>query len=157
MKKLMSTIAILAMMVGNSIAQDAPTKGEHPERHHKHRKGGMMADLPDLTEEQKSQIKDIKEAGKKSSEASRKNLRAIREQIFAEKESENPDLNKINGLIDKASLIKADIEKNRTAAEMKMRSILTPEQQKVLDAKQKERREMRKKKMAEKKEMRHSK
>lgn len=116
-----------------------------------------MADIPNLTEEQKSQLKEIKQAGKKSTEASRKQLREVREMISAEKAAEKPDMNKVNSLIDKAAVIKADIEKARAASEVKMRSVLTPEQQKAFDAKQQERRAMRKKKMAEKKEMRHAK
>ena len=143
----MSTIAMIALVVGVSLAQDAP-------QHSPHGKGGkhksMMADIPDLTDDQKAQLKEIKESASKKIEGPRKELRDIREQIVALKQSEKPDVNQINELIDKSSLLKADVEKAKVATELKMRTVLTPEQLKVFDAKRKEKMEMRKKNHAQK-------
>ena len=84
-------------------------------------------------------------------------MKQVRMKLNELKTAENPDQNQINELIDKSAKMKAEMEKSRTASELKVRSILTPEQRKVVDAKRKERMEMREKRHAEKKEMREAK
>lgn len=160
MKKLMATAAVVALLAGTGFAQDNSVKrGPAPERAQmkegKHR--DMMADIPNLTEEQKSQIKAIREEGRKQSEPQHKEMKELRSKLQELKAAENPDQKQINQLIDKSASLKAEMEKSRTASELKVRSILTPEQRKVVDAKQKEHIEMREKKQMERKEMKDAK
>ena len=160
MKKLMATVGVLALLVGNSFSQDKLEQVEgHPHKMHaeKGKRHGMMADIPNLTDTQKAEIKSIKEASRKQAEPQRKQMKQVRMKLNELKTAENPDQNQINELIDKSAKMKAEMEKSRTASELKVRSILTPEQRKVVDAKRKERMEMREKRHAEKKEMREAK
>jgi protein CpxP len=149
MKKLMSTLAVLALLVGTSIAQDGPKEGHRNGKHGKHH--SLLADIPDLTDDQKAQLKEIKQEGKAQIEGQRAELKAVRDKIATLKSSENPDMNAINGLIDKSSKLKAEMEKVKAASEVKARAVLTPQQRKVFDAKQKERKEMRQKHLEERK------
>jgi protein CpxP len=160
MKKLMATVGVLALLVGNSFAQDQSVKVDgHPHKmdEEKGKRHGMMADIPNLTDAQKANIKSIKEASKKQGEPQRKQMKEIRMKLNELKTDENPDSKQINELIDKSAKLKAEMEKSRTASELKVRSILTPEQRKAVDAKRKENIEMREKKHMERKQMKDAK
>ncbi|GEM_PF-1215663 len=157
MKKIMATVGVVALLVGNSFAQEKMAnepvrmhqRGELKETGHHDR----MADIPNLTEEQKTQIKAIKEEGRKKSEPQRKEMKELRTKLDGLKTAENPDQKQINQLIDKSASLKAEMEKSRTASELKVRGILTPEQLKVVDTKHAENMEMREKKHMERKPM----
>ena len=161
MKKVMATLGVLALLIGNSFAQEdarkeaapAEKRAEMKEKRHK----GIMADIPNLTEEQKTQIKSIKEEGRKKMEPQHKEMKVLRSKIVELKMAENPDQQEINKMIDKSALIKAEMEKSRTASELKVRSILTPEQRVVLDSKMKEKMANREKRHMEHKQMRQAK
>ncbi len=162
MKKIMATVGVVALLVGNSFAQEK--MANEPVRMHKggelrQEKGhhDMMADIPNLTEEQKSQIKEIREVGRKQCEPQRAELKELRTKLHALKTAENPDQKQINQLIDKSASLKAEMEKSRTESQLKVRSILTPEQRKAVDAKHDENMKMREKKHMERKEMREAK
>ncbi|MFM1876168.1 MAG: Heavy-metal resistance [Bacteroidota bacterium] len=150
MKKLMSTIGVVALLMGTSLAQDAAQSKEmHQGKHGKHQ--AMLDEIPDLTEDQKAQIKQIKEESRKQMEPQRQEMKKLRAKMMEMKSSENPDQRQINQLIDEQAKLKAEMEKTRTASELKVRGLLTPDQRKVLDAKQKEKMEMREKRMSDKK------
>ncbi len=157
MKKLMATAGVLALLVGNVTAQDnAPTQGaqgeqrvQMREKHH-----DFLAEIPDLNEEQKSKIKAIREEGRKQMEPQRAEMKTLRAKLIDLKSAENPNTAEINKAIDRSAALKAEMEKSKTASELKVRSVLTPEQRKVVDAKMKEKQAMREKQHMEKKEMR---
>jgi Spy/CpxP family protein refolding chaperone len=161
MKKVMATIGVLALLAGNSFAQEdarkeaAPAEKRAEIRSKSHK--GIMADIPDLTEEQRTQIKSIKEEGRKKMEPQHKEMKMLRSKIMELKMAENPNEKEINTLIDKSALIKAEMEKSRTASELKVRSILTPEQRVVLDSKMKEKMADRERRHKEHKQMREAK
>lgn len=152
MKKLMSTIGIVALLMGTSFAQDAaPDKQMHRGKHGKHQT--MLDDIPDLTDEQKTQIKEIHEESRKQMEPQRQEMKKLRARMMELKSAENPDQNEINQLIDQRAKLRAEMEKTRAASELKIRGLLTAEQLKIVDAKRKEKMEMREKRMSEKKTM----
>lgn len=154
MKKLMSMIGVVALLFGTSFAQDSAT----PETMQRGKQGkyqAMLNEIPDLTDDQKAQIKEIHQAARKQLEPQREETKKLRMKMMELKSADNPDQKQINELIDRQAKVKAEMMKSRTASELKIRGILTPEQRKAFDAKQKERREVREKKMMEKKEMRH--
>jgi Spy/CpxP family protein refolding chaperone len=161
MKKVMGTIGVMALLVGSSFAQEKMAtepvrmhnRGELKEKEHHDR----MADIPNLTEAQKEQIKAIQQEGRKKSEPQRKEMKELRTKLDALKTAENPDQKQINQLIDKSALMKAEMEKSKAESELKVRSILTPEQRKAVDAKHKEHMEMRENKKGERKEYRDAK
>jgi len=138
MKKLMSILGVVAVLTGTCLAQVAPEKGPHG-KHGKHGKYKAMLDaIPDLTEEQETQIKAIHKNGREQMKPQREELKEIRMKMVDLKAADYPDQGQINDLIDRQASLKAEMMKTRTAAEIKARSILTPEQRKVLDAKRKE-------------------
>ncbi len=157
MKKIMATIGVAVLLTGSSFAQNtemAPAKKAEFRKGKHHR---MMADIPNLTEDQKAEIKKIKAESRKSSEPQRKEMKDLRSKLNTLKTAENPDQQQINSLIDKSAKMKAEMEKSRTASELKVRGILTPEQRKFVDAQRKEKMEMREKKHMERKEMKQAK
>ena len=108
----------------------------------KKKKGdGMLDDIPNLTEEQQNKIKSIREEARKQSEPQRKEKKELSTKVKELKAAANPNQTEINRLIDRLALVKADLKKGKTAADLKIRNILTPDQRKVLDAKLQEKRE----------------
>jgi Spy/CpxP family protein refolding chaperone len=157
MKKLIATIGVAALLIGNSFAQNGEAAPAKKAEFRKGKHHGMMADIPNLTEDQKVEIKKIKGEGREKAEPQRKKMKEMRTKLHELKTAENPDQNQINQLIDKSASLKAEMEKSRTASELKVRSILTPEQRKAVDAKRKENIEMREKKHMERKQMKDAK
>ncbi|MBI1287971.1 MAG: periplasmic heavy metal sensor [Flavobacteriales bacterium] len=156
MKKLMATLGVLTLLVGTGFAQDkTQAVGSHPQQ--RFERGGkqekMMAEIPNLTEEQKTQIKAIRDENRKRMEPQRKEMKSIHEKLAELKKAEQPNMQEINQLIDKSAVIKAEMEKSRTMSEMKVRGVLTPEQVKVMDQKMQERKDMREKQHMERKQM----
>lgn len=149
MKKLMSTIGVIALLMGTSFAQDAAPSKEMRQGKHQ----AMLEELPDLTENQKAQIKDIREESREKMKPQREEMKKLRSKMMELKSAEKPDQEQINKLIDEQAKLKAQMEKTRTASELKVRELLTPEQRKVFDAQQKEKMQKREKSMSEKKTM----
>lgn len=144
-------MAALFLMAGTvAMAQECkPGDGAkaHHQRESKEGHHALMESLPNLTEAQKTQLKEIREQGRKDSQPQREKMKAMREKLQNMKMSDNPNQKEIDTLIDEMHRLKAQMEKSRTASELKMRSVLTPEQRKVLDEKMKEKHAMRKDKM----------
>ncbi len=160
MKKLMSTIAIIALIAGTGIAQEGP-RGDHGPKDRTHVREGkgrdMMADIPDLTEAQKKSLQEIKKSGKEGAKSQREAVKAVRNKLADLKTSTNPNINEINSLIDEMHKLEAEMDKSRMAAFLKMRSVLTAEQLKVFDAKQAEKRAEREKRKKENMQIREAK
>jgi Spy/CpxP family protein refolding chaperone len=160
MKKLVATLGILTFLVGTGIAQEkkectgAPEGRKFEKRAHHER---LMDEIPDLTEQQKAEIKAIKQETRKKTEPQRAELKTIQSKIAELKMAENPNQQEINKLIDKSALMKADMEKSRAASEMKVRGVLTPEQQKVMNEKMKIHMQQKEKRHMEHKQMREAK
>ena len=161
MKKLMSTIGIVALLIGTGFAQEgeAPAECSHKEHAHaKHGKKGkhrsMLADIPDLTEEQKAQMKEIKKASRESMKPQHEELRAVREKLGALKSADNPDMKSINQLIDNKHVLEAEMDKAKMATHLKALSVLNPEQRKAFKLKMEEKRAEREKMHKQRKEKR---
>lgn len=153
----MSTIGIVALLVGTGFAQEggAPECDHKEKAHMKHGKQGkhraMLEDIPDLTEEQKAQMKEIKKAGKESLKSQHAAIKAVREKLGDLKTSENPNLKEINQLIDEMHKLQAEMDKAKTASHLKALSVLTPEQRKAFKVKMEENRAEREKRHKERK------
>lgn len=164
MKKLMSTIGIIALLVGNGFAQETESKVEPTQKeraHGKHGKRGMrkamLESIPDLTEEQKTQMREIKKSSREANKVQHEELKAVREKLRSAKISENPDLNEINNLIDKMHALDSDLDKAKAAAHVKALSVLTPEQRKALKDEMEKKHAEREKRQMERKKMKESK
>lgn len=150
----MSVLVVLSLVAVAAVAQDSAEKQIEP-RQGKHKR--MLAEIPDLTDEQTDQIKEIRQAGKAENQKLRDKLYSIREKTNELKSAENPDLEAINALIDEGAKVKAEMLKNRTASEVEMVKILTPEQRKAYEKMRNERKAKHEKKRAERKQMQESK
>ena len=151
MKKLISTLGIVALLFGTSAAQDATQGNSGNAKMDKYK--AMLNEIPDLTEDQRSQLEQIMNTTRSQAEPLRQDMKKVREKIVELKSAENPDLKEIDRLIDQQWKIKPEMEKIGTVAEIKGKSILTPEQSKVLEAQIKEKKENREKRGSEKKAM----
>lgn len=137
----MVMIAAVGLLAGTALAQQQAEKteaaeGRKFEKHGHHAK--LLDEIPDLTEKQKADLKAIKQETRKQTEPKRAELKTIQSKIAEMKMADKPDQQEINRLIDRSAAVKADIEKTRAASELKVRSMLTSEQQAVLNQKMKE-------------------
>lgn len=160
MKKLIATMGVLSLVVGTGFAQNKAqvADGRPPQRIEKTGKQErLMAEIPDLTEQQKTQIKSIRDENRKKMEPQRAEMKTIHSKLSELKKAEQPDVQEINKLIDRSAVIKAEMEKSRTMSELKVRGILTPEQLKVMDQKMQQKKDMRQKHQMERMPMQEAK
>jgi len=143
MKKHIGIIALAALFVMPAAAQEAQSRKAENARVEGERKGEgqRFLDLPGITDQQRTQLTSIFQDVRSVNQPRQQEMRALREKLDHLKSSQNPNQTDINALIDKINGLKAEMEKTRTAGEMKARSILTPEQQEALQTKVKERRQ----------------
>lgn len=160
MKKIALSVSVIALLVTSAFAQNngrstevAPAKKTELRKERNH---GVINDIPDLTEKQKTEIKAIRAESRKTMEPRNKELRELRNKISELKRAENPDQTQINRLIDKSAQIQAEIKKAKTDAQLKTRKVLTAEQRKVLDAKQENRKKVRDQRHSKRMEMKKS-
>jgi Spy/CpxP family protein refolding chaperone len=146
MRKQIGMLAVIAMMALTATAQETKTQGgekRSKEMRHDGDKADRFADLPNITEEQKTRLRAIYQDTKKTTEPQRAEMKVLREKLQAVRLSDNPDQKEMNLLIDKMHALKGEMEKTRVAAEMKAMTILTAEQQAAFKLKMKERGEKR--------------
>lgn len=143
MKKHIGIIALAALFALPAAAQDSQNRKANSTQMERERRGEgqRFLDLPGITDAQRTQLTSIFQEVKGINQPRQEEMRSLREKLNQLKASENPNQTDINALIDKINGLKAEIEKTRTAGEMKARSILTPEQQQALEMKVKERRQ----------------
>ena len=94
-----------------------------------HKMGGDNV-LLDLTDNQKKEFKKLDLAFEKETLSLKNELGVKKLELDVELDEENPNLNKINGLIDDIHATEASIEKKRIATQFKKRDLLTDEQKK---------------------------
>ncbi|MGB0367954.1 MAG: Spy/CpxP family protein refolding chaperone [Flavobacteriales bacterium] len=166
MKKLMSTIGIVALLAGTSFAQEHVkhdvaaecTKGRAQATPAKHRKrADLYASIPDLKEEQKTQMQKIKKTSRESMKEQHDQLRMVHKKLGAAKRSEEPNMEDINSLIDEMHKLKAEIDKAKTASHIRAMSVLTPEQRKAFNENMEKKHAEREKMRNERKEMKKAK
>jgi Spy/CpxP family protein refolding chaperone len=90
--------------------------------------------IPDLTEEQKSQIEVLRTQQITQSTQHRAAMDELRARIRALRIAENPDLNAINIVIDQMERTRAEHMKSREAHHQQVRNLLTPAQQAIFDS-----------------------
>lgn len=141
MKKHIGIIGMALVLAMPAVAQQntQASKSERPAKeHHGEHEGSRFLDLPGITEAQKTQLKTIFQETKKVNRPRQEEMKGLREKLRTLKQSEKPDQTEINNLIDKMNGLRAEIEKTRTAGELKAMSLLNNEQQEALRAKTKE-------------------
>ena len=105
-------------------------KGDKPkmEQQDSHRQG-----IPNLTEEQRDKIKEIRIDFKQSSQEITNELKELETKLHSLKTTEKPDMKAIYAQIDKISTLKVKIEKKRADMEQDIRKLLDKEQKLFFD------------------------
>lgn len=117
-------------------------KGDCPRDHkmdqkmdHKKDCKGKDCFIPNITEEQKTQIKGLKDKQMAEAAPLMESLKAKKEQMCELMKAEPVDLNAVNALIDETFVIKANLEKLEVANRFEMMKLLTPEQKAAMKEK----------------------
>jgi Spy/CpxP family protein refolding chaperone len=95
---------------------------------------GQCQMLPDLTDEQQEQIKDLRVDQMKQMTRYRNNLMEKRATLRKLQTQENPDMDAINNIIEEMGNIRTEMYKDRAEHHQEIREILTEEQRAVFDA-----------------------
>jgi Spy/CpxP family protein refolding chaperone len=90
--------------------------------------------IPDLTQEQQSQIKELRVEQMKQMTTHRNNLLEKRAQLRNLQIADNPDMDAINGLIEEMGDIRTNMQKNRAQHRQEIRQILNEEQRAFFDS-----------------------
>jgi Spy/CpxP family protein refolding chaperone len=93
---------------------------------------GLMHDL-DLTDEQRTQLRTVARSGWEQSAARRAELDSLRKQVEATVIANGFDEAEVRGLIEARSALLTESMVDVVRAMAEMRSVLTPEQQKLFD------------------------
>jgi len=87
-----------------------------------------------LTDEQKTQISDLKLVHQKEMLPLRTELQGKMVELQLFKTEDKPDLKKIDNLIEEVEKIRAKMQKSRVRHQLEIRNILTPEQKRIFDS-----------------------
>ena len=112
--------------------QRSDEQGERGRHHHE----GKAYEMPglDLSDEQKSQIKEIHLGVQKEILPMQNQLNENRARMKTLTTSEDPNMDEINNLIDQSSGIRADMQKIRASAHQEVRKLLTEDQRVMFDS-----------------------
>jgi len=118
-----------------AFAQPGPGRGEgrrwvNEDQGFKHR----SMDLPNLTDEQKEKISDLRTENMKVMLQKRNQVHEKMAKLRTLETAEKADMKAINGLIDEISEIKADMAKQQAAHRQQVRKLLTDEQRVIFDS-----------------------
>ncbi|MFT5919035.1 MAG: Spy/CpxP family protein refolding chaperone [Granulosicoccus sp.] len=160
MKKIISTLTMALVIASAGFAQQ-DVKSEqviHKEKKVvKHRKGGgQIMQIESLSESQRTELQKMRNQNREVSKPQREKVRMVKEEIRTKQSSDSPNMEEINKLIDEKHTLEAQMEKNRAAQGVKMRSVLTPEQKAELDVNMKARKAEHKQMKGERKELKKS-
>ncbi|MCB0505335.1 MAG: Spy/CpxP family protein refolding chaperone [Cyclobacteriaceae bacterium] len=136
MKQLSKISAILLLVGGLATTLMAQPAGNGPQKRTDQNaqveKPYMM--LPDLTDAQKDQMKDIHLKTMKQVQPLRNQLMEKRAHLKTLTTADKADIKAINGQIDDISKLEVSIEKIQAASHQEVRSLLTDEQRVVFDS-----------------------
>lgn len=118
--------AVIAQPVGNVQQQKRQNKSAQLERPYNM--------IPDLTDAQKEQMKDIHFNTMKQVQPMKNQLREKRTHLKTLTTAEKADLKVINNQIDEIAKLEASIQKIQAASHQGVRNILTDEQRLIFDA-----------------------
>lgn len=157
MKKIISTLT-MALVIATTGFSQQDVKSEqivHKEKKvMKNRKHDPIIRLESLTDAQRAELKKMREQNREVSKPQREKVRTVKEELRTKQNSDSPNMDEINKLIDEKHTLEAQIEKNRAAQGVKMRAVLTPSQKTELDANIKARKAEHKQMKVERKEVR---
>ena len=108
---------------------------EGPNKNSKMQNRGIENKIPDLTEQQKSDIKDLRTAFMKDIQHIKAQMDIKRAELKALQTAEKPDIDAINKKIDEKANLRTQLEKKKAAFRQSVRALLTDDQKVVFDQK----------------------
>ena len=134
MKKIIVAIIAMAVLALGAIfvaAQKADHKGDHEGRGFRrggHHRGGMMLRGLDLTDAQKTQVKEIMDASKAKVQPLRESMKANRQKLQLATENGKFDEAQVQAIANENASVSAQLFVERTRVKSQIFNILTPEQ-----------------------------
>ncbi len=134
-----TTVFLLLLMfsVGSVsiLAQAEPNDADHKKDRKECKKGHEKhTDIPNLTEEQKTQIKAIKDEFKTENQTTKSAIREKREELRQLTSAESVNIEAVDSLIDEIGALRTSMMKSRTNMDLEVRSLLTEEQREYFDS-----------------------
>jgi len=134
MKKLQQ-ISLVMMLSALMFYSQTVTAQHHEMR--QNQKGecmGMEQKIPNLTEQQQSQIKTLRIAHMKKMQQLKNQVDVKKAELKVLQTADKVDMNAINKKIDEKAALKIQLEKEKASFRQKVRSLLTDEQRIIFDA-----------------------
>jgi len=127
----LTIIAILLFVTGSVFAQGnqgkkAGLKGQKGQK-------GMFMNIPDLTDAQKTQMKDMRTANMKEMMPLRNKVQEKQAHLTTVSTGDNVNMNEVNKTLEEISAIKLKMAKNKFAHRQEVRKILTDDQRVYFD------------------------
>lgn len=123
------TVILTGLLVGVSLAQPPGKKGPNPERGER-----FLERIPNISEEQKEQIKELKTDHMKEVLPLRNQVDEKEAHLKTLSTADKVDMAKINKTIEEIGNLKITIAKNRAAHKQKIRNVLNEDQRIVFDS-----------------------
>lgn len=132
------SLFLLALMLGmgglSVFAKDQPSSEvDRKECSGKRHRGDVLSQIPGLTEEQKTQIEELKSSFKAETEPVREELREKEDALRAMIKNGDAGQNEIDTLVDEIGALRTSLRKDRIAMRMDLGNILNAEQLDYLD------------------------
>lgn len=123
------TTVISSLLIGLSFAQPPAERGPGPEKCKR-----FLDRIPDLTDKQAEQIKDLKTAHMKEVLPLRNLIHEKQAHLQSISTGENVDMKEVNTTIEEIGKLKVTMAKKRAAHRQKIRNILDEDQRVVFDS-----------------------
>ena len=137
MKNLIKTVLVVALVGGlamSSLAQQQSNRMMQDRPMQFHSQGGQMMNLPGLTDEQRTQIRDIMLNTRKEMLPIQNELREKQAQLRTLTTGDNIDMETANTVIEEIGALRTKMMKNRIASRQEVRNLLTEEQRIIFDS-----------------------
>lgn len=99
-----------------------------------HQQRNLMQRIPDLSDQQQEQIRDIRLNTRKEVMPLQNRMREKAARLKTLRTAENADMAAINTVVEEMSSLRAEIMKARLASEQEIRSLLTDDQRMAFDS-----------------------
>ena len=123
------TIVLAGLLVGVSFAQRPMDKGQRPERGDR-----IFERIPDMTEQQQEQIKQLRTDHLKEILPLRNTIREKKAQLNTLSTSDKADMTMINKIIEEIGELKVNVAKKKASHRQQIRKILTADQRVIFDS-----------------------
>jgi len=134
-----TTIFLLLFMfsVGSlsALAQTEPNDADHEKDRKECKKGHEKhTDIPNLTEDQKTQIEAIRGEFKTENQTTMRELKSKQQELRQLTSADSVNIEAVDSLIDEIGTLKTSIMKSKTNMDLEVRNLLTEDQRTYFDS-----------------------